>query len=132
MERGTEAISMEPNPQYPYDHSSQAWELFWQKPAEMVSWILSPATETTRARQRLLMAMRNNALPKDIAVGIFWHLYEQQHRVCQFIQGDAAKQERVYGNNEELVNASLLSSCKQSVPCILMWTVTGIRFYECT
>ncbi|CAI7641125.1 unnamed protein product [Penicillium viridicatum] len=56
-----------------------------------------------------LVAIRNKTLPKNSTLGIFWLPYEQQYRVCQLLQSDTAEQERAYGNNEELINSSLLS-----------------------
>ncbi|KAJ5531822.1 hypothetical protein N7527_005215 [Penicillium freii] len=56
-----------------------------------------------------LVAIRNKTLPKNSTLGIFWLPYEQQYRVCQLLQSHTAEQERAYGNNEELINSSLLS-----------------------
>ena len=52
-----------------------------------------------------LVAIRNRTPPNDSAIETFWHPYEQQYRVYQLLQSDAAEQERAYGSNEELVNA---------------------------
>lgn len=48
--------------------------------------------------------------PKDTTnLGIFWLPYEQQQRLYQLLNPGPTKEERAYGKNEELVNASLVN-----------------------
>jgi hypothetical protein len=94
---------------WPKVPASDKWQVHTRLGMDAQFRIATEYLEGDQSFKDYLTWLRNKTSPRGIARETFWYPYEQQYRVCQLIESTPMEGERAYVNNEELVNASLLS-----------------------